>query len=121
VATPRLLKKSLALMGAIPPGVGLGLGVGVGVGLGVRVGVGVGEGVAVGVRVRVDVGVGTGVGVGAGVGVVEDMRVSDTRLENIGILARETDGTAPMYLPVRVSCRVQLPPDAGSMAQVSAP
>jgi hypothetical protein len=43
------------------------------------------------------VGLGTRVGVGAGVGVVEEIRVSDTGLEDIGILARETDGTAPMY------------------------
>ena len=67
------------------------------------------------------VAVAAGVGVGAGVGMVDDERVSDTGLEDIGILARETDGTAPMYLPVRVSCRVQLPPDAGSMAQESVP
>ena len=43
------------------------------------------------------VGLGARVGVGAGVGVVEEIRVSDTGLEDIGILARETDGTAPMY------------------------
>jgi hypothetical protein len=70
--------------------------------------------------VRFDVWVGAGVGVGGGVGVVEDMRVSDTGLEDIGILARETDGTAPIYLPVRVSCRVH-PPGARSMAQESVP
>jgi hypothetical protein len=127
VTTPRLLKKSLALIGAIPPGVGLEMGVGVGVGLGVRVGEGVtaGVGVLVGAGVSIAVGcgveVGAEVGLGDGVGVVEDKRVSDTGLEDIGILARETDGTAPIYLPVRVSCRVQLPPDAGSMVQESVP
>jgi hypothetical protein len=66
------------------------------------------------------VGVGAGVGGGAGVGVVEDMRFSDTGLEDIGVLARETDGTAPMYLPVRVSCRVQPEPDEVT-SQVSVP
>jgi hypothetical protein len=98
----------------------------VGLGVGLDVLVGVGEGVMVGVGVRFDVWVGAGVGVGgvgvgAGVGVVEDMRVSDTGLEDIGILARETDGTAPIYLPVRVSCRVHPAPGARSMAQESVP
>jgi hypothetical protein len=36
------------------------------------------------------------------------------------MLARETDGTAPMYLPVRVSCRVQPEPDEFT-SQVSVP
>src|ERR1700752_611834 len=48
VSTPRLLKKSLALMGAIPAGVGVGLGVDVGLGVGVRVGLGEGVGVEIG-------------------------------------------------------------------------
>ena len=69
MSTPRLLKKSLALIGAIPPGVGLGLGAGVGVGVGVGVRVGVGEALGVGVGVGVGLGEGLGVGVGVGVGV----------------------------------------------------
>ena len=69
MSTPRLLKKSLALMGAIPPGVGLGLGAGVGVGVGIRVGVGEGVGLGVGFGVGVGVGIGVGVGEGVGVGV----------------------------------------------------
>jgi hypothetical protein len=76
--------------------------------------------VPAGNAVDAGVAVAAGVGVGAGVGVVDDVRVSDTGLEDIGILARETDGTAPMYLPVRVSCRVQPEPDE-FINQVSVP